>query len=1318
MDSRFHTLATLESLSDDNILNLRKLGISNLGDLLAYQPFRQARFVRAAKDRLLTKDVIAPYLDDTVQPQDLTTILNSPPDALKGVDGAAAVTLLKLGISTIEGLARYAPFNEAEEIVTRAVSDNSDPFAPPCVLPTCRKFTRSSKSYVSFFKQEEIRDLSVLTLRQSRYSLISDLFHFSGNQSHVIHLGYSVSYLQEWIYGGVHLGEPQGSVNLFMGQDTQVSVLDWRRAITALRTEDTKVSERLTSTLFHQRAVDEVARATAEEHQHGGTSAFGANAATAGSFVAAGALVGGVGGGISGALVGLSVDALTGGATAGLGTLSGAVVGTAVGSVAGAAAGSLIVAGATTLGFVETDAEGDREIFARSAQNIQQRTIQNSSSLRSFWSNIISQSVQEDQQRIRTDRVTNHNRIHALNAIFFEVLNEYRVNITANDFSAILFLPFKPIQFTEEILRRYWWLIRTVVTDKALVASLDTYFLTLSSDPSPGDSADLPRIGDIVTTSVSVELNLDGSVMEDIIKTLVGAALFGAALSAFRALFDASKRDNIKVSVIASGGTHLLNRDGSANTDPNFVGRYSANIAVPVHTIESIKIENTNGEFSILNFDLSELAFDGVSAEIGIKNINNFTQALPNIGALDDKQEVVSETFKIGAEKSKTVPWNIADQLRSQFEGVDAERADLETDAADAALTAARINNLVGFLNANKFGFTRFILENTEREQVTTVLEEVQVGGVDLSSIAGTTPLGFCGNHVVLPLKKCSRSDEKYDPIGLDTTVLEAMLARLNDVDTKSPAEVVQYLAALRAFLDDFLAGASSQGNHSARERQLLHRVQALKVLVDRIPTTLASDFTSGSSRKARIPAGALAVFISRLSAAIRDLLEFLNASVQTNDPDASRLCGYYESVKASLAGRLGQIVSSDEVSLPSPAVFMEPVLSNAKGAELYDMRRNSHYEILPAPAIAAADPNVIRSQDIQLTPNVPAPSLTIQAAPTFALPDSITTALGQAGKLDLSTLINTNAGTLNTTLTNLSSVASELAKASAQLTGDAQKQALASAGEVAKQVGDFIGKTLQTQSAAPVAPPAPKPDPPEGQQSKAEVERELDRINQGPGTEKTKTEKKETIGAPVSPDDTREYQMSIVFIDENRIPYKQGEFTLEMTFFEFASAFPINAGGPIQMSNGQFLFKDKIKLKKGRKATIRIDADILGAAIPGLTDFVLPDREDILFKCKMLSEKQRVSQTNVKSAVDEAIRTSSFGVALNPIFDLFLNGGVKFPFEIFEVNAGGGGSTKLDLKAEYNASSSSSSGSTTGSTTVREFEVVVPLNGWEIEVV
>jgi hypothetical protein len=1301
MESHFRSLATLQSLDAQKLALLRKLGITNLGDLLAYPPLRYAQFVMAAKNGLLRTEEIAAYLDDAAHDLEIDEVLAAPVTTLQGVGNATAKILSQLGLETVDDLASYPPFLQAEEIITGAVTEESDPHAPACVLPTCKKFTRNSKSFVSFFKQEEIRDLSVLS---SNTSTISNLFNSSSKDVKIIYLGYSVSFLQEWIYGGIHLGEPQGSVSLFMGQDTQVSVLDWRRINTALRTEDTRVSERLSSTLFHQRAVDEVARATAEEHQHGGTSAFGANAATAGSFVAAGAVIGGVGGGISGAIAGLVIGNVAN-AAGGLPTLAGAAVGTAVGSIAGAAAGSLIVSGATTLGFVETDAEGDREIFARSAQNIQQRTVQNSSSLRSFWSNIVSQSVQDEQQTVRTDRVTNHNRIHALNALYFEVLNEYRLNISANDFAPILFLPFKPIVFTPDILRLHWWIIRTFLADKSLVLALDQFFLTLSSDPSPGaELAELPRIEDIKTDRVTVDLNLDGSVMEELIGAIVGTALLGTAIAAFRLLFDAGKRDNINVTIITTDGSFTLSRDQSPNSDPNFVGSYSSQVSIAIHTIESIKIKNSNSEFSILGFDLNELAFEGVSARIRIRNRNAFAAALPQIRSLEDEQTVRSQTLKISANSSKTVAWDIGGKLRSQFEAVSTQVDELTAELASDALTAAKLSNLLGFLNANKFGFTRLILQSTEREQVINVLEGVEVGGVDLSTFASTTPLGFCGNHVVLLLKNRPPGDASFEPVGVDTAKLEQALSELEQINGNDVKRLDAYLRDLLEFVTEFLKAARNDGNGSVREQQLLALVTVLQLHLGQYVAAgaLATLFLAGLRLKIR--------------AAIAAILAFINSSTKTNNSDVSQLLNYYGAVKDALTARMGRIISSSEVSLPSPAVFMEPVLSHAKGAELYDMRRNSHYDILPAPGIGVADPNVIRSQDTQLTPNIPGATLTIQNAPQFPLPTSINAALAEAGKLDLGTLITTNAATLNNTLSNLANMATELAKASAQLTGNAQEQALASAGEVAKQVSDIIQQSMQ--SPAPSSSPAagPKPLPPVTQQEKSEVAREVRRINEGQGSKAQKKEQKEAVGAPVAVDKTRDYRMSIIFIDEQGRGYPEGNFTLSMDFFELGTTVDFNGGIPIEMSRGRFFFPDLITLESGRKGIISVSADIAGATIDGVKEFIFPDSPDIVFRARMLSETRKVSTTDVKTAVDQVVRESSFGAALNPIFERFLNGGLEFPFKIFKVSADGGSKTSLDLRLEYKRADSDTSTDTEGNTTVTDFEVVIPKNGWGID--
>ncbi|WP_159083671.1 hypothetical protein [Nocardioides terrigena] len=666
MSTHFATLRTLD-LETGQAAGLGALGIHTIGDLLAFSPFRHARAVAAALEGSLRRHEVDVFLVARVHDLELDRVLDEPSTALRAVDTGLAPRLAALGLDSVGDLARYAPFDEAEDLVASYVDDYRDPDAPRLLVPQPRRFTRNSKSFVSFTKQRAVRGQDMVS--DGGDAVLGNVFWFPDNQPPVIHLGHAVSFRQDWIFEGTHLGEPRGSVNLFMGQDTQVSVLDWRRAVTAVRTEDSTTAERLASTLFHQRAVDEVARATAQEHQFGATGSFGANAATSGSFVAAGALVGGVGGGATGTVVGLGIDALTGGATGGLGTLGGAVIGTAVGSMVGAAAGSLVTTGATTLGFVASDARGARTVMGRSAQDITQTTAQNSSSIRSFWSNIVAQNLEEEQQTVRTDRVTNHNRIHALNALYFEVLNDYRVTLTPTEVRGLLFLPFRPITFDRASLERYWWIIRTVLDDDDLVALLDLHFTTLTPAPSPGGPpVELPRIEEIRTGIVEVELNFDGSRMAEFIAGLA------FPLAVFLRLVSGLSRDNITVELVTTGDDVELELIDSADDDPSFVGLYRAREVTAVHTITGIRVHNENDEFTVglelgpidASVDVNALHFEELTARLTVLDRASFSAALPDLGALEDDQRLGTETLTVGAQRSKLVRWNVGDRLREQ----------------------------------------------------------------------------------------------------------------------------------------------------------------------------------------------------------------------------------------------------------------------------------------------------------------------------------------------------------------------------------------------------------------------------------------------------------------------------------------------------------------------------------------------------------------------------------------------------------------------------------------------------------------------------
>src|SRR5205085_6789515 len=119
-----------------------------------------------------------------------------------------------------------------------------------------------------------------------------------------IGLGYVLGHTQTWANAGTHLGEIVHSLPLAPGQSKNVALVDWKRNLLASRGEDTVAREDLNALQIHTRALDEVTRAVAEEHQAGRTTTASATGVTAGGAVAAGALVGAIGGALVGGATG------------------------------------------------------------------------------------------------------------------------------------------------------------------------------------------------------------------------------------------------------------------------------------------------------------------------------------------------------------------------------------------------------------------------------------------------------------------------------------------------------------------------------------------------------------------------------------------------------------------------------------------------------------------------------------------------------------------------------------------------------------------------------------------------------------------------------------------------------------------------------------------------------------------------------------------------------------------------------------------------------------------------------------------------------
>lgn len=1329
MSKNLLALATLPSITSDDVAILQGLGIFNIGDLLAYQPFRVAGMILAAHDRLIDRATVDFYLKQSEHDTDLHVLLKADPTVLKGIGEDTARKFLLMGVQTIHDLAMYQPFLDAEQLLTESLDEDRDPYAPACVLPTCKKFTRNSKVYASFFRQEEIRSVSITN--SANDSLLRNLLSFGENETKVMYLGYSVSYEQDWIYCGIHLGEPQGSAPMLMTQDRQIAIIDWQQALRARRQENSVVDERLANTLFHQRAVDEVARATAEEHQYGATSSFAANASTAGSFVAAGAIVGGVGGGISGLLAGLSLDSVTG--ATGLGTLSLTAAGTAVGSIAGSAAGSLVFSGATALGFVESDAQGNREVVGTSAQHIQQRTTQNASSIRSFWSNIVSEAVEEESQRIRTERVTNHNRIHALNGMYFEVLNEYRVNIKAVDSQPILYLPYKPFIFTQSLLHHYWWFLRTTITDEALVAAIDKHFMTVGQVTSPEEELEsLPDIEDIVAKKITVKVNIDGSMIQDIFEAgTIFNSPFGLPIKTGIEFWDFYKNNQLKVDLITSNGQFPLIIKQSAATDVNYVGTFELNQRVPVHTIQAIRI--WNGTVEDAPFDFSKLWIDDVSVAADIDDVFSYRDSLPTLGSLGMRNTVRANRFAINGNSSENVTWGIANRLRELFDDIDDRRAALQSVIDEENLLDIEIDRLLRFLNANRYTFTRLILQSTEQEQIIHVLETVNIDDMKLTEIASTIPIGFSGNHILLAMRDC-KGEMSYSPLTLETTKLELSLQQWQTLFTQGATadNVVGMFNQLTQYPEMW----NKRDDLSTKDKrlvklvtQLLKFVTELKQALDELEPDAVSNRGVRNNKQ-----------IQRIRSLIDKILDFIDTPLEVNEDDLNVLCQYFRETEEDLARFKGKIVSSKSLSLPSPAVFLEPVLSNAKGAEFYDIRRNTHYDLLPSPEIGATDPNTDRSDEINLVPTVPGSNLVIQNPPNYPLPTHLQQALSEAGALDLSTLINSNANSLNSTLANLASLASDLAQASTSLTGSAQEQALSAASDVARQVGEILSQSVKL----PQTPQLPKPPkPPKDLEEKGTVIRELERNEKTDQSPRKKKEIKRVMGVQTEPDNTQTYAFKIFFNKPDGEPFITGAFISEITITYDALRLQANdpnldTNDPIDsastttgtyyqdkvISNGIVLGND-ISIEKGTTATFvttgfatqeinNFNTDTLQKWFTGrIPTVVLGEQKVITIVCTMGVQTVKVKATSVKNAFAKGLL--ELGLQLTPefllenVFGAELAGSLK----IFDATATEENKQGFSLAAALSGAITGELGVETGVSNEREYTLEIPTERW-----
>lgn len=229
--------------------------------------------------------------------------------------------------------------------------------------------------------------------------------------------GALLTFSQSWFSQGLTLGQLLHSTSLAPGESTRMAVVDWTRRSRAAASEDISESELLSNTMSHSRSLSEVTNATAREFQSGQSSTRTESTAEQ------------AGGGF-----GLDLGPIAIGGSGGVSTN-------------------------TTEVMSASSSFGARDLAASYAQDINDRSQQNASSVRNRRASIVREVSQSEHEAISTRCVTNYNHMHALSIHYYEVVQAFRTTTQLERAERCLFVPVKLVDFGDVATVDRWRLV-------------------------------------------------------------------------------------------------------------------------------------------------------------------------------------------------------------------------------------------------------------------------------------------------------------------------------------------------------------------------------------------------------------------------------------------------------------------------------------------------------------------------------------------------------------------------------------------------------------------------------------------------------------------------------------------------------------------------------------------------------------------------------------------------------------------------------------------------------------------------------------------
>ena len=769
-----NTLNALESLpTAAAVQSLNDLGLYTVADLAGFAPLVQAQLLvelaaRGDADQLGWARQA--YLrQDGGEP---LALADAPLAALRVLSGSQAASLEQaLGIGNLGQAAVWPPFLEARRHVQSCADEAfcEPPSAPGWLLPEPLGSTHSTVRFSNYIRDREFRfpRLGLVRnddLQQPRpnaellEAFVAPAFHGW--------LGYLGGIKQHWVNAGTHLGEIVHSVALAPGESRNLAFVSWQARQASRRDEDSTASEQLSNRLQQTRAVNEVVEVTAREHLFGETE-IDATTKTTGFGATTG--LGSTTGASSASSANAQMD-LTSivGIPLGVGGEGSNAV---TSGLAGGIGASLVTSKGSTQGTIYSETSGEREVFGEVTQNISDSTVQNAANVRGLMSTVVVEDEQTGNQSGQTQNITNYNHSHALTVQHYEVLQKYLVTTGPHSIKPMLFLPFRPMSFNFETIRRYWHLL-----GPALKASLPARFALWDQvvrDFSPVNGA-FDKDGELKITRVRLVRNrarYDDSVYVEL-NDANPVVRFRIARSRLRDAFELSLQglqtyfsykpirtaehtaqsfagqpqidaDETLSFAFASSFNRLLKSalraaiDGADTAPVNRIMNPAEGEVSPTNDRELLKDDVSNDRFNITNGS-SNLRVD-LNAELTLRDVNGQTE----IVRVPVRRSFTYDSLNGGNLDSRSVAASPAIQ---EF-----------LDAIADINPSGDIDDIIEYFQFRRYGLTRALLEATEPQQLVDLIEHLGIGSakqsVPLARFVDPEPLAITAHHLIFALK-------------------------------------------------------------------------------------------------------------------------------------------------------------------------------------------------------------------------------------------------------------------------------------------------------------------------------------------------------------------------------------------------------------------------------------------------------------------------------------------------------------------------------------------------------------------------------------